>query len=565
MKETLYKYETRIYHTSFHKNFSEIQDEKKNKSLFLDLEFGELEPVNNFTNRVYPTRKKDEKPVFFVHSHTSDTEKDFVDNFPNQLCQISKRTLIVVVEVDGNKITFKRFLNTIFRKVGKPYFQKTSRVDYISYNKETKFVYKGHILDYHKKRKCVKSVRKNFFPLGIVNSFLVEMKNQFHSFNKKEDFSDVVFDSVGIFTKACGLKPELILSLDDIMYREYLNKMGIKYPNNFQAYRTARYETQPKLKDIRKANMRLVDAFMKKNNVNGKVLKKALHESEKVNLLLYQHAIKHFGPDLINNDYKLVKGCLEYPEDNIYYGNDNLIIKNIFSGNEYQRVFNVFKSLIELKEINLNSFWDHVRYYIKLKRLGEPIKWKSESSGKEFQEEHLDWSDKISQYEIGFYERIYPENLEKICCVDIEKNGIIYTPVLLKNTTQYNEESSIQSNCVKNYIGYPSAIIFSLRKGGPQSDERATLEYRIIKGLNQEGIVSNNVQSRIKYNQTPTEDWMDAISELDKLVYSYTKSKFYENVKIKKTCKNGVVLQTEAEWEDSHLKWINQEISKTYY
>jgi hypothetical protein len=62
-----------------------------------------------------------------------------------------------------------------------------------------------------------------------------------------------------------------------------------------------------------------------------------------------------------------------------------------------------------------------------------------------------------------------------------------YYPVLLTNSSVYNQESQLQSNCVKGYIGKTGSIIVSLRKGSIDSDIRGTIEYSLFK--DSEGII----------------------------------------------------------------------------
>ena len=309
----------------------------------------------------------------------------------------------------------------------------------------------------------------------------------------------------------------------------------------------------------------MVDAYMKKNNLSGKVLKKALHLVGNINLGQYKFALRNFGPDILNNDLKLVKECLEFPED-VYNYLNTPSFKDLFSPNELKKVLQVYKDIIGNGNLNMFTFADHVNYYHKLKKYGEPIKWKSEKADEDFHSEHLDWSDKVSQYEVGHYERIYPSVIEKICCVDIISDGVKYTPVLLKNSHEYNEESSTQSNCVKTYISYPNSIIFSLRKEGVDSKDRATCEYNLLKLYDENGegtgeILTKNVQSRIRFNGKPSKELQDAIEKLDELVYQYANSYEYKNVELRKTCKNGVVLHTGSEWDGSTLKWNQEEIN----
>jgi hypothetical protein len=557
MKETLYKFESRLYRNIFYKDHSELSENDSQKKLIND--YNTIFPSTK-TEICFSDGKKAKDPIFFTLSHSTDTELDFEKNFGNPLCAVSKRTLILVVEKDGDKVTIKKFNNSIFRKVGKSYFQKSSRVDYISYNIHTKFIYTGFITNYHKKNKAIKSVRKNYFPKNILNNFLLELKSTLNSFEKNNN-STVISDATNCFTKNCVLENDLVSSWDDLFYKKYLEKMGIKYPNNYSAYRTTEYSTQPKLKEIKKSNMRLVDAFMKKNNLTGKVLKKALHEVDSININIHKHAIKNFGLDLINNDYELTKSCLEYPSDYSFYHDNDSIIYDNFNGSELKNVFEVFRNAIIYKKINLNSFWDHVRYYIKLKKYGEPLRWKIRTTEQEFQREHLEWSDKIASYEQGTYERIYPEHFEKICGQPIESNGFFYKPVLLKKSSEYNEESSVQSNCVRNYIGYSNSIIFSIRNGGIESQDRATIEYRLEKNSEDNTIIAKNVQSRIRYNQTPNEEWKEVIDKLDYIVNTFVNGKFYKNVEIKKTCKNGVILQTGSDWKNGYLSWIKEDLT----
>jgi len=65
--------------------------------------------------------------------------------------------------------------------------------------------------------------------------------------------------------------------------------------------------------------------------------------------------------------------------------------------------------------------------------------------------------------------------------IPFEVKGETYYPVLLDNSTNYNQESAIQSNCVKNYVGTSGSVIVSLRKGDRESGVRATIELRLSK------------------------------------------------------------------------------------
>ena len=158
------------------------------------------------------------------------------------------------------------------------------------------------------------------------------------------------------------------------------------------------------------------------------------------------------------------------------------------------------------------TFFDHIRFYKSIKRF-EPIKWKSKDYDS-FQQEHLDWTDRNDFYTKGEYKRIYdPKFYEYLDTPikDIDDNQ--YYPVLLSTSTQYNEESFVQSNCVKGYVNKASSLIISLRKGSKDSKERATIEFSITKTNHL--IFLQRIQTLGRFNQKLDETWTVPIALLD--------------------------------------------------
>ena len=136
--------------------------------------------------------------------------------------------------------------------------------------------------------------------------------------------------------------------------------------------------------------------------------------------------------------------------------------------------------------------------------------------------------------------------------------------LLLTNSSLYNQESVIQSNCVKGYVGRVGSIIISLRKEGEESDERATIEYYLSK--ENEKINANRVQSLGRFNYQLTHDWDEAVEKLDKIMSNFVKDKRYENVKLIKECSNGIVFNSESEWdENGRLQWVKENIHNNGY
>ncbi len=198
-----------------------------------------------------------------------------------------------VVEKIDDKVSIKMFQGYKHRREGKPWFKINKNVNYISVNTKTGDVYHGYIHGYQKKKKCSKSIRRNCFINDPLNALKSQIKNVL------THYSENAYDDV---TKAFS---EFMFQIDqrqnfenlnygDRLLRFYLNKRGIKYPNNFNIYSEALFGPEIK-KLIKKNNNRLVDAVMLKNGLTGKKVKKALHECTNLNINLYRTARKLFG------------------------------------------------------------------------------------------------------------------------------------------------------------------------------------------------------------------------------------------------------------------------------
>jgi hypothetical protein len=195
--------------------------------------------------------------------------------------------------------------------------------------------------------------------------------------------------------------------------------------------------------------------------------------------------------------------------------------------------------------------------YTELRLYGEnDLRWLSENNKDEFRQEHLDWTDKIQFYKQGVYKREYPQYF-----IDKIQNNIgEYIPVLLTNSSEYNEESSTQSNCVKTYIGRPSSFIISLRKG--RYGDRATIEYSLTKV--EDKVKIKRIQSLGRFNNRLGEEWNDVLFKLDEVVLSSVKDKRFETVKIIKECKNGVILNSDSYFDHGgKLRWTYKNIDSS--
>jgi hypothetical protein len=548
MKEVLFKYEAKSYFNQEFQNYCDID---------------EINSVDEFTiqnNKVTSFTKKGSKkfegPIFFTRKSYNNDESCFEKNYGNPLFGIFRQKLTIVVEKEGNKVCLKYFFNSSLRKVGKTFFQKSTKVVYLTSNLETGDVYRGHITNYHLKRKATKSVRKNQFTTHLVAVMKNTLKSLLDGFGNQHKSFEVSSDAIRVFMNNIVSFEMTNLSDDDKLYKFYLDRKNVKYPNNFPVYRNSEYGIIPIMKDLKKTKLKMVDAFLKKNNLSGKVLKKVLHECNGLNIKLYQIALKFFGSDWLNQDPTFLKNCLESQETTWFSTETSL--SDVFSPEELKRVFNLFKKIIEEKSLQSSTFYDHIRFYIELKSFGEEdLRWNSSNNLEEFRQEHLDWTEKLSQYKTGNFFRIYPKKINEYISHVIKVNDVEYVPVLLTNSTEYNDESFTQSNCVKTYIQSCNTIIISLRKNNMSSSERATIEYRISKDKNNLKIIAKRVQDRVRFNQTPSPEWVEPMSILDERVNKYVRSNDYENVKLKKDCRNGKTFEYDSFWNENNLVWNN--------
>ena len=465
---------------------------------------------------------------------------------------------MAVVEKDGDKISLKMFTGMKMRTKGVKYFRVKKNVDYITVNLKTGDVYTGYLHNFQKKRKATKQISRNCFigdPLSLIKNKLRNNLQVFGTTINDKSVSTVVNEVVNKFIESIDQGSYEGLGIDERLFKFYLDKRGIKYPNNFSAYK--QHLIGPSIrKKLKKNGGRLVDAFMDEKNISGALLKKSLHECEKINLDVYFYAKKVFGIDKLNQDKGAVLGLLESVTHVNSPQTADLLIE-LISPSELDRYYQTFKEVFIYCNIDTYTLSDHVRMYCELRRYGADIKWMADGSNKDvFHQEHLDWTDKLAHYRDGVYTRIYPEVLHQLLSKDI--NGV--KPVLLTTSKEYNEESSTQSNCVKSYVSRPTSIIVSLRN---DENERATIEYQLRK-INDEVIIQR-VQSLGKRNTKLSSDWDGVLFSLDKIMLSYIQNKNFKLVKVIKENKMGMRFESNSVWGDyNSLVWEDNRINQSF-
>lgn len=516
---------------------------------------------NKTSNPNYEYRGKKKVTTEFTYKENHTTENDFVDNFANPLWAVMRQNILLVVEEEGHKLSIKLFHSYKNRKVGDKYFTTSKNVEYVTINTITGDIYTGFLHNYQKKRKFGRKIRKNSFHSDFFNMFKHQMRSRLNHFLKyiENSNTDLIMNSaLNKFFEGIDGNNETKLSHGERLYRYYMMKRNIKFPNNFGVFLNSELQV-PTLKILRKNDMKLVESFMKFHNVTGKKLRKALHICENINLKMYKNAVNFFGEDWVNQNEDILLKCLNFR--GITWNRPTTTGREIFSPDELKRAFSMFELVLN-EQMDYNTYFDHVITYVKLKTFGEEeIRWYSTSID-EFRQEHLDWTDKLQHYIQGTYYRIYPEYMMNEVVKPITCDGETYYPVLLTNSSLYNNESQQQSNCVKGYVGRVSSIIVSFRKGDVESDSRATIEYQLSK--EEDKIKVKNVQCLGRFNSSLTSEWYKPVEILNERMNKIVKDKRFDTVKLKKVCTNGVELFSDSEWKDNNLVWKVEGIDTTY-
>ena len=548
MKQVLYKKEYTTYSNTKYKDSNPIdyiQKHVESDDNILGFNEGQISR---------PTKKH---PAF-LYELSDSSEQVFSDNFANPIWSIQKSYFMVVVEKDGDKVSIKTFHGWKHRRAGVQWFKVSKSMDFISVNVKTGDVYVGGIQNYHLKRKCKKHIRRNYFLGQPLYNMMSMIKNNI----KGEGNETTSIDAISTFMNEVDPINDFgSLNFSQRLFKFYLNKRNIKFPNNFYVFMD--YWFGPEIRKILKKNdNKMVDSIMERYKLSGKQLKKALHNCENLNISVYETARNMFGDDWLNQDNELILACLNFksglgtPHEDFY--------KHI-NNEELRRVFELFKEVIIYETLDSYTFFDHIRMYTDLKRFGETdLRWMSSNDSKrKFREEHLDWTDKLEHYRKGHYTRIYPEYSYELIQSPINIGHDVYYPILLDDSTNYNNESAQQSNCVKGYIGRCSSIIVSLRKGNVNSIERATIEY-IVKKVSSNKVEINRVQSLGRFNNKLEKEWDDVLFKLDQVMLYYIEDEKFDTVKIKKICKNGMELNSNSDWgSNGLLYWTEQKIKQS--
>lgn len=497
--ETLYKFVINDYRIVEHYDYCTIHP-----TPVAEEEISEEVPL--MVVKEIKTKEREE----WVHkSLTLSGEDEYVKHYGNITSSISHNRYTITVTKDGDKVAIKLFQYTRSRNKGRRFFKLETKVDYISFNIKTNNLYTGFIRNYHKKRKFSKGVKRNGFWSNPINRVIILINSIIGKYSKnipnlllhKSELIDnvikVFFDNIPNSEKYSSYSPT------ERLYKLYCDGVGIKTPNNWNLYVPHQFGINLKL--LRKNNMKLIDSFMSLKGLSGDKIKKILHTTDSIGSFeLYKWCIYFFGQDYINGKSEEFITDLVKSEEYANYGRK---FGHLFSKKEKNNIFEIIK-LVTKKTINMSTFMDHISMYTQIKNF-EEVKWKS-STYEQFKDEHLQYTERVSFYTKGEFFRTYDEEFKSKIQEPIMGE---YYPVLLETSNDYNLESFIQSNCVKGYVDRPSSIIISLRKGKPDSKERATIDFSVDKLHGKMKLFRHQTLGRFNLPLTP--EWENPVKILE--------------------------------------------------
>ena len=546
MKE-LYRFEEKYFY---------IQ-KMKDHSLISDLVFPKSPKKTKTKDRV----------IFFNEYQDVTNEEEYVANYGNPLCSLTRKYATIVVESNDEKISLKIFSGNKTRLAGNVYFVGRKDLYFFTFSKKTGDFYHGKLGNYGKKTKSTKSIYKNAF----TNNFLGALSQYWNSKKikvTKDEGTPPIQVAIDIFSKELfGDSWQLKnVSFQHAIIRTYLDHKKIKYPDNYIAFYTYYIKSVP-LKQIRKHKNNLIDAFMKKNGLHGGVVKKVLHTVNHVNTPILALAYFMFPEEWVNQNEDMIKKCFEFDSNLLTWGSANFADINSFESlgmtkSEIKKVYTVFQNVLSY-HINLTSFIDHVQFYYTLKTLGETnIKWTAIDK-KSFQEEHCDYTEKIEYHTKGTYVRVYQDYVYEIIEEPIKHDNQIYYPKLLNTTESYVDESNVQSNCVKTYIGSSGSYIVSLRKNELDSKDRASVEFKVFKDKNK--VTFTVPQFLGRFNSKLDNTWEPIILEIEKRFRRCIEDDKFETVKLVKEYKSGKKLSSDSYFdENGNHRWCSVDITNYY-
>lgn len=468
----------------------------------------------------------------------------------------------IKVVQDGHKISLIYSYNHRSRKVGGTFYRISKSLRFVSFNTKTKNFYFGEI-DRKNKKVTRKKIRCNKFRSQTLTNIKLSVRRTFNHFiTKTEDWKNYIStdngnmkgDEVSILSiksfahlifKNLNITFDYnSANLEGELFKIYLKSNGIAYPDSVSNYSRITFYKRDLLK-----TKNIVHSFMNENNLKGRHVRSILNQGRNIDFISLVEVYHNLGVDYFGRVRQSLFNKKSHSLELFYQQTLNIVFNN------YHLLPSDKKRIVKLINDDETMSWalikDHLSMIDSLKPYGENVKMKFNNRD-EFNREHFEISDLVNSYKGGNITRMYGEKFVSEVEEFIMGFDVDFYPKVLTTSTDYNQESQVQSNCVRTYIDKASSLIISLRIGNEYSHERITIEYLITKNK------IERIQTRGKYNQDITQIWETPLEILDSRIDLLYKQKKFNLPKMIKKFNNGTIIEKNAIFRNEGSKIISK-------
>jgi len=462
------------------------------------------------------------------------------------LYKVNAKNVIFVCDSNDEKVSLKIYSTVRNRNFGSRYFKVRRELVFLTYNFRTNNLYCGTILKSDKRVIGKKIYCNKFGEVGLQRHMLMFhniikdcfqnryqirffIQTKVSNLSNETEEKNILREGLRAFFNKITEKTQVELDYDSRLhyefYRLFLTSNGVKYHDMVDDY----IEWSLPKKILKKHN-NYVDAFMEHYKFKGKKIKKYMNQISKIDWFNLSWAYRTLGIDYFN---KINEEFFKHNSNSSYY-----LTNNLFNNPDKLTKIEKGKVLeaINLK-VSLSTIIDHLQTVKKLKeKYNYEFKMKFTDLSS-FNSEHYEISELYTSYSKGIIVRAYGDFAEEQISESIMGFNIDYFPIVLKTTGEFNEESQHQQNCVRTYSEKPNCIIISLRAGSPNSNERATVEYRFRRNE------MVRVQSLGKFNRKLESSWDLPLEILDKRLKLLWSKKTLILPRMKKETMNGKIIK----------------------
>ena len=487
------------------------------------------------------------------HNNLTDEEWRKVCFSPFVNTQLRRITTVVekVVEEDiTKKVRISRYTMVKGRKCGAKYFWKQRHIVHITFDLINNNVYKTTTTQIGRNRNT--SVLKNPFKYWTQGHFTLtditsalnlterQPTNDLNKFTTNPKYWDIR-NKIQSGLNSCFRELVKELSSDDELFNVRLTQKesvldiastwfckvrGIKNPDRWMYYFKNNY---PGIKPLRKRDNNLIQTILREEGIYSKFAVKLFNTYKDISVLSYTLMLEALGiqllqelnPELLREKYHLAWQLnldLTLPEKRNFVG----ILNSLLNEDIIETVPGIMSDIVS----------DHLgRLKPRLKREGIKVKLKAKTY-EEFVQEHREWTDLVDEINKStiithIYKKDFLNHIQQPITID----GVKMTPVVLRDTYEYRDESYVQSNCVKTYIEHKETCIISLRD---ENDNRITNEF-VPTGKSKKMV---NTQSRKRFNGIVLGTDLQPFVELLNLKMKKAwKEKIYGKTQVIKECK----------------------------